>query len=305
MQQPTYVRRRIQDMTTPIKVLPRAARRLGSHRIVAPIARGGISDVFLAEHIHTGERVALKVLDPVHLHDEDIVARLLYEHRLAGRVSHPGLIEVKHADRNEGDLPYIVMEYLDGENLGDLAERGLIDMGAVLAIGQQIASAVAALHAAGIVHCDIKPDNVFVLYEPGPGGWPKIKVIDYGVAHDTATPPNDDGTIAGTPPYMPPEQWRGHSTEKSDVYALGCLLFELCTGDVPFHGTLPQLLVLHTEALPPRPSSRRSDLAPVLDHLIMRCLAKDPGMRPTMADIEIELSRLGRDLEPAMMVAVG
>ena len=305
MQQTTNVRRRIQDMTIPIRVVSRAARRLGSHRIVAPIARGGISDVFLAEHVHTGERVALKVLDPVHLHDEDIVARLLYEHRLAGRVSHPGLIDVWHADRNEGDLPYIVMEYLDGENLGDLAERGPIDMGSVLAIGQQIASAVAALHAAGIVHCDIKPDNVFVLDERGPGGWPRIKVIDYGVAHDTTCPPTSDGTIAGTPPYMPPEQWRGRSTEKSDVYALGCLLFELCTGDVPFHGTLPQLLVLHTEALPPRPSSRRSDLAPVLDHLILRCLAKDPGMRPTMADIEVELSCLRRDLEPAKRVAVG
>jgi serine/threonine-protein kinase len=189
------------------------------------------------------------------------------------------------------NLPYLVMELLDGENLGELADRGPIQLDAVLAIGAQIASALAALHSVGYVHCDVKADNVFVLYQSTLAGWPRIKVIDFGVARHVDAP-DSDTTIAGTPAYMAPEQWRGAPVPKSDVYGLGCLLYELVTGEHPFHGTLPQLMLAHCQQLAERPSTLRSDVPAELERLIMRSLAKDPAMRPTMHDVEVDLVKL-------------
>ena len=271
---------------------PDEARRLGDHEVIAPLARGGMGGVYLASAIATGERVAVKVLDPHFASHDDIVDRLFAEHRISTCVHHPGLVEVRHAGRSADGVPYLVMEFLDGENLGALADRGQLETGAIIAIGAQIAAALAALHDSGIIHCDVKLDNVFVLYEPGLAGWPKVKVIDFGVSRFLDEPPIGDGAIAGTPVCMPPEQWRGAPTPKSDVYGLGCLLFELVTGDTVFHGTLPQLMLAHAEQRPPRPSWLRSHVPPALERLILRALAKDPAMRPTMADLAFELAEL-------------
>jgi eukaryotic-like serine/threonine-protein kinase len=208
-------------------------------------------------------------------------------------VRHPGVLDVCDSGTTETGVPYLVMEFLDGESLEALSNRGQIELEAVLAIGTQIASTAAALHRNGFVHCDIKPDNVFVLYGATKVGFPETKLIDYGVSRKVSElRGEEEGTIAGTPAYMPPEQWRGKPSMKSDVYALGCLLYELLTGDQPFHGTLPQLMILHTEQLPQRPSTYRSEMPPTLEGLIMRMLAKDAGMRPTMDEVEYTLSRL-------------
>lgn len=267
--------------------------RLGSYNVVAPIARGGTSGVFVGEHVITKERVALKVLDPFYRTHDEVVSRLLAEHRVSTRVRHAGLVDVLAADRGEGDnIPYIVMEYLDGESLGTLFDRGQIELDAIVAIGAQIAGSLAALHAGGVIHCDIKPDNVFVLYDSGPSGWPRVKVIDFGVARFSDETPSSDSAIAGTPCYMAPEQWRGQPTAKSDVYAFGCMLYELVTGDQPFHGTLPQLMLAHHEWLAERPSLKRSDLPVELERLIVRAMAKDPSLRPAMAELEVGLRRI-------------
>lgn len=270
-------------------------RRLGEYTIIDPIARGGTANVYLAEHSVTKERVALKMLAPMFADSPELAARMHAEYAISRRVPHEGLVTVRGAEMTPSGIPYLVMELLDGENLGSLIERGHIETSAVLAIAVQVASAVMALHAAGVIHCDLKPDNVFVLYdETRDGAMPRVKVLDYGVATSVDAVPADDGTIAGTPSYMPVEQWRGRPTTKSDVYALGCMLYELCTGDVPFTGTLPQLMVMHQDALPTRPMARVPGMSAELDRIIMRALAKDPALRPTMAEMHTDLVRLAQ-----------
>ncbi len=267
--------------------------RLGAYALISLLARGGMAGVYLAEHIPTGTRVALKLLDPFYADRTDIVDRFLFEQVVARGARHPGLVEITHASLSSSGVPYLVMEYLDGENLESLAERGEMALDAIASIGMQIASAVAALHRNGFIHCDIKPTNVFLLYPEG-SEWPQVKVVDYGVATAISAPAVIDGSIAGTPAYMPPEQWRGAPCPASDVYALGCLLHELLTGEQPFHGTLPQLMVKHSDQLAPRPSAARSEIPADFERLVLRMLAKDQGMRPTMDEVATVLSRFRR-----------
>jgi serine/threonine protein kinase len=286
------------DSTTPllgIKTLPIDRKvldpmRLGDYDVIGLLARGGMGGVYLGAHTKTGHRVALKVLDPHWARNADIVARMFAEHAFANRARHAGLLEIHAAAVDDDGVPYLVMELLDGENLGDLVERGRLVPGAIAAIGAQIARAVASLHLAGVVHCDIKPDNVFVLYEHGLSGWPRVKVLDYGVSRQAGEVTQD--SIAGTPSCMAPEQWRGAPSAKSDVYSLGCVMYWLATGAPPFAGTLPQLMLAHANKLPERPSTIRKSLPPELERLILRMLAKDPGMRPAMRDIARELVNL-------------
>jgi serine/threonine-protein kinase len=286
-------RRRQTHRTIPDHAITRIDdARLDTYGVVAEIARGGTSTVYLGEHLATRERVAIKALDAFFVGHSEMVLRLLAEYELSRRTRHPGLLEILCADQTSQGIPYLVMEYLDGESLGALADRQCLPVAAVTAIAAQVASAVAALHAAGVVHCDLKPANVFVLFEVGPGGWPRVKVIDFGVARLIDEPPAADGAVAGTPAFMAPEQWRGVATPRSDVYALGCMLYELVTGTPLFSGALPQLMLAHCERMPDRPSARCPDLDPELERLIVRALAKDPALRPAMADMATELGRL-------------
>src|SRR6185503_4457495 len=143
-----------------------------------------------------------------------------------------------------------------------------IEIGALAAIGAQVADAMAAAHERRIVHCDLKPDNVVVMYEHGLAGWPQVKVIDFGVARflDRAVDP----TVAGTPAYMPPEQWAGKVEPRTDVYALGCMLYELLCGVPPFSGTIVEVMAQHSECLPTVPSRRRTHVPAELEELILR-----------------------------------
>jgi serine/threonine-protein kinase len=266
--------------------------RLDAYAVVAELARGGMSTVYLGQDLATGEHVAIKALDAFHVGHSEMVRRLLGEHDIARRVSHPGLLEIRCADQTPHGVPYLVMEYLDGESLGALVERVELPMPLLVTIAAQVASALAALHAAGVVHCDVKPDNIFVLYETGAGGWPQVKVIDYGVAQLVDDPSRAHDTLFGTPAFMAPEQWHGAPTARSDVYALGAALYELVTGSPMFSGALPQLMTAHCERYPERPMALCPDLSPALDRLIMRALAKDPAKRPAMADMADELAAL-------------
>ena len=269
-------------------------RRFGEYDVVSPLAKGGMGGVFLAQHAITGDRVALKVLDPLFADHPDVVARLYAELRVAARASHPGLVQIHAASRSSDGVPYLVMEYLDGDALATVRARGELPIAVVCGVGAQIASALAALHAARIVHGDVKPENVLVLDRGRWSGWPRVKVIDFGVSRmiDERGDESADSTIAGTPAYMAPEQWRGKPEPASDVYSLGCLLFELVTGEVPFDGSLPQLMLAHTEQRAARPSWLAANVPPALDRLILKMLAKDPAARPTMAELAIALDDL-------------
>jgi eukaryotic-like serine/threonine-protein kinase len=258
---------------------------LGQLDVIAEIARGGMGGVFLVRDRETEQRFALKTLDVPFAVHPDIVARMRDELEVSRRARHPGLLQIHRFGQSSDGIPYLVMEYLDGENLGSLLERGKLELGAIAAIGAQVASAVAALHVAGVVHCDLKPANIHVLYESGIAGWPSTKVLDFGVARMLDAVEPEELAIAGTPAYMAPEQWRGRAVPNSDVYSLGCLLYEICTGAPPFSGTLPELMSAHLDAFPIRAGVRRPSLRPDLDRLVSRMLAKDPGLRPRMVDV--------------------
>ena len=280
---------RILPLTRPDR--RRFGARFGEYEVVAPLASGGMGGVYLASHVTSGERVALKVLDPAFADHAEVVQRLYAEHAVASRARHPGLVDIRGAARSIDDVPYLVMEYLDGETLAAIHERGGVEVSSLTALGAQIAAALAALHAAGVIHCDVKPENVFVLDERACGGCFKVKVIDFGVSRlvDEASP---EASIAGTPAYMAPEQWRGRPVPASDVYALGCVLYELATGDTPFGGSLAQLMAAHLDQRPARPSWLRRGLPIELERLILRSLAKDPELRPSMAELAHELGEL-------------
>lgn len=276
-------------------VLPLAppAHRLsqyGDYDVVAPLARGGMGGVYLAVHSWTGERVALKVLDLQYAGHPEVVERLLAEHALASRVCHPGIVSIRGSYWTEDRVPYLVMEYLTGETLGAIAERGLVELPAILAICAQAAAALAALHEAGVIHCDVKHDNLFVLDERRDDG-PRVKVIDFGVSRRIDEPPGDEPMVAGTPWCIAPEQWRGQPCPASDVYALGCVLYDLTTGHPPFGGSLPELMTAHLERRPTRPSWVRP--MPIeLERLILRSLAKCPDDRPAMHEVAVALGAL-------------
>jgi serine/threonine protein kinase len=261
--------------------------RFGPYEVVAPLASGGMGGVYLASHSSTGERVALKVLDPLFADHAEVVKRLYAERAVSARASHPGLVDIRAAARTADDVPYLVMEYLDGETLASICERGLLRVDAAVQLGAQIATALGALHAAGFVHCDVKPENVFVLRDPA-----RVKVIDFGVSRRVDEPPPDEASVAGTPAYMAPEQWRGRPRPASDVYALGCVLYELLTGTEPFDGSLPQLMWAHFEQRPARPSWLRAGVSSELERIVLRALAKEPELRPTMRELARELAEL-------------
>jgi serine/threonine protein kinase len=295
---------------TSVTIPNHASRRLDqaglqTYGVIAEIARGGMSTVYLGEDLATGERVAIKALDAYYLGRSDVVHRLLGEHELAQRARHPGLLDIRCAEQTSHGVPYLVMEYLDGESLRALIVRCSVPRDTVVAIAAQVARAAGALHAAGIVHCDLKPDNVFVLHDAGPEGWPRVKVIDYGVARSIHEPPLPDSEIAGTPAFMAPEQWYGAPVPASDVYALGCMLHELVTGQPVFSGSLPRLMTAHCEQLPVRAAAICGDLAPELDQLILRMLAKDPAFRPTMIEVDDALSQLLPAGRPEALLATG
>jgi serine/threonine protein kinase len=247
--------------------------------------------VYRARDTRLKREIAIKVL-PAHVMSQPSRRqRFERESQAVAALSHPHICALFDVGSQDG-VEFLVMEYLDGETLGAIADRGRVELGLAVAICAQVASAVAALHAAGVMHCDLKHDNVFVL----DGGWLRVKVIDFGVSRRFGEQ-LEDGTIAGTPWCMAPEQWGGKPLPASDVYALGCMLFDLATGLPPFDGSLPALMTAHLEQRPARPSW----LAPMpleLERLILRALAKEPEDRPTMAELAAALTALADTMQP-------
>ncbi len=277
----------------PLSPGPRRSSRFGDYDVVAPIASGGMGGVYLALHARTGERVALKVLDPQFADHPEIVERLHAEHALASRVCHPGVVEIRGSALTSDRIPYLVMEYLVGETLAEITERGPLELPEIIAICAQAAAALAALHDVGVIHCDVKHENVFVLDRPLRGR-PRIKILDFGVSRLADEPPRTDPSVAGTPWCIAPEQWRGTPCTATDVYALGCLLYDLTTGHPPFDGSLPELMTAHLERRPARPSwVRRMPME--LERLILSSLAKHPDHRPAMHDVALGLGALADD----------
>lgn len=275
----------------------RVGSSIGPYSLRRVIGQGAMATVFEAEHTLIGRNVAIKVLHDEAAENPTAVARFFQEAQAINRLKHPHIVEI--TDVAEGGVehaPFMVMELLEGMSLDRLiASRQALTPPRVADIGRQICDALQAVHSAGIVHRDLKPENVLVA--DGGSRSPRVKLLDFGVAKFLATEDNAlrtrTGAIVGTPEYMAPEQVRGQPVDaRTDIYALGCILFEMLTGVRPFQAPqLGELLRLQLQHKPTRPSVAAGEevggaISRHFDDLVLACLEKDPARRPsTMAEV--------------------
>ncbi len=273
---------------------------LGNYELVKLIGEGSMGRVFLARHTRLGRQVAVKVMRPEHLRHRGLIERFFQEARSVNQINHQHIVEVfDFVEELEGSgkiRAYCVMELLVGASLSELKQKEALPIARGIRIARQVCRALQAAHELGVVHRDVKPDNIFVTQREGQADF--VKVLDFGVAKLT-TPLGEDkvqrtveGMIVGTPPYMAPEQAAGLSASfTADIYALGVVLYEMLSGRVPFAcEAFGQLVVqIITQAPPPLPPLTPSGerIPSELKALVMRCLHKNPAKRPSsMAELD-------------------
>src|ERR671933_1200973 len=270
----------------------------GRYAVTARIARGGMATVYLALDRRLDRQVALKVMH-AHLGDDpQFTARFIREARAAARLSHPGVVAVFDQGEDDG-LLYLAMEYLQGRTLRQvLGELGVLTPGETLDVVEPALEALAAAHAAGIVHRDVKPENV-ILTDDG-----RVKVADFGLARAASAGTTTSGVLMGTAAYLAPELVaRGVAGPRVDVYAVGIMLFEMLTGLLPFTGDVPvQVAYRHVHEDVPPPSSVVHGMPAALDVLVGAATARDPELRPADAGALLALERSARSrVDPAAL----
>ena len=275
--------------------IPQVGARIAGYKIEKVLEVGGMSIVYLAEHVGLERKVAFKVLTPELSADERFRQRFIRESRLAVSIDHPNIIPVYDAGEADGVL-YIAMLYVQGINLKDLILRvGYLDTDRLVSIIMAVASALDAAHARGLVHRDVKPGNI-LLASHGTGGIDHIYLSDFGLTKRAASRSGltDTGQFAGTVDYVAPEQVEGHDIDgRADVYSLGCVVHECLTGKVPFEKD-NQVAVLwsHMQDPPPRVTDVRADLPPAVDAVITKAMAKSREDRyPKAGDMAEALKR--------------
>ncbi|MEO7731050.1 MAG: serine/threonine-protein kinase [Kofleriaceae bacterium] len=264
---------------------------IGQYRVTGLIGQGGMGAVYAGEHTLLGRPAAIKVLLPELSQKQDIVMRFFNEARAATAIRHPGIVEIYDFGWTPEGAAFIVMEHLQGETLARRAARGQLPWGAALAITRQIAGALGAAHGKGIVHRDLKPDNIFLVLDPEVPGGERIKLLDFGIAKlagdaTTTAHVTKTGAVMGTPTYMAPEQCRGVVVDhRADLYALGCIVFELCTGQPPFQGEgTGDVIGAHIHVPPPTLGALDVRVPPAVELLVARLLMKAPAQRVQTAD---------------------
>jgi serine/threonine-protein kinase len=248
----------------------------GRFRIVAPLGRGGMGEVYRADDLKLGQTVALKFLPDNLMHDAARLAQFHNEVRVARTIAHRNVCRTYDIGDADG-RPFLTMEYVDGEDLSSLLRRiGRFPQEKAIEVARQICAGVAAAHERGVLHRDLKPANVMI------DGEGHVRLTDFGLA---AVAGSVENIRAGTPAYMAPEQLAGREvTARSDIYALGLVLYELFTGKRFFEvKTLDELARLHESATKPTPTSVVPDLDPTIERAIQGCLERDPARRPASA----------------------
>jgi serine/threonine protein kinase len=267
------------------------------YRLHELVGKGGMGEVYRAEHIHIDKRVAVKLLRGEASRDEKNVKRLQREARATSTIGHDNIVAIEDFGKAEDGTVYLVMEWLEGETLGQVLDRETIEAERALRIIEQVCDALHAAHEAGVIHRDLKPDNIFLATDDD--GDEIVKLVDFGIAKFM----RDDGritktgTFVGTPDYVAPEQALGEEVDRrADIYAIGVILYELYTGTLPFSArTFMSILEQHITAQPEAPNERnpeRHTPEPIVD-IIMRCMAKEPHQR---YDTAVEVGGLLRQI---------
>jgi WD40 repeat protein/tRNA A-37 threonylcarbamoyl transferase component Bud32 len=261
---------------------PRVGTELAGYRIESLLGWGGMSVVYLAEDLRLKRRVALKLLATRLAENETFRDRFLRESELAASIDHPNIVPIYEAGATE-DLLFIAMRYVEGRDLSERLQGGPLDPGDAVGILAQVASALDAAHARGLVHRDVKPSNVLLDRGARPDGSDHVYLADFGLTKRVSgeSGVGDDGHLMGTIDYVAPEQIAGEEIDgRADVYSLGCVLYECLVGQPPFRRDSEIAVVFaHLEADPPAPSTQRPGLPLALDAVITRALAKEPEQR--------------------------
>lgn len=266
----------------------------GKYRIVEKVGQGGMGVVYLARNDELGQKVAVKFLSKKFADDDNLVLRFLNEAKSYCRVNHPNAVTLLDYGQHDDGALYIITEFVEGKNVTEtLKDKGPLSAETVLDLGIQIAEVLSAAHGQGVIHRDLKPDNIMLM--PLSRGRFAVKVLDFGIAKivDEEDGPNTEtGSVFGTPEFMAPEQARGEDADgRSDIYALGVIMFYMITGRLPFRGK-NKLVVLNMQLNDPAPRPRdvypSTDLAPKFESVIMKCLNKGRTQRYDSADDLLE-----------------
>ena len=272
---------------------------VGEYRVVGQLGRGSHGTVYEAVHVIIEKRAALKVLNPEFSGDPLIVQRFVDEARAVNRIKHPNIVDIFGFGELADGRNYCVMDLLRGATLAQRLKRsGRLQPDEALHVLSEVASALDAAHGAGVVHRDLKPQNIFLSGEEPQ----RVTLLDFGLARmagDDRRLRTGSGVLVGTPAYMSPEQCAGVEVDRrTDIYTLGVVAFELLTGRTPFLGSgAGPLVAQHLTATPPRPTELAPDLPAAVDGVFARWLDKEPDARPGTASAAI--GALAAALEPA------
>jgi len=273
----------------------------GGCRIVELIGRGSMGAVYKAKHVGLNRYVAVKLLPSVS-NDPEMVKRLLFEARAIAKLEHPNIVQVYDVGFQRGYF-FIVMQLLKGQTLEErLAEEKQLPVPTALEIIQDVAQGLAAAHAKGIIHRDLKPANI-MLTEDG-----RARLTDFGLAQDAENPDGREGLIVGTPYYMSPEQWLGHKAdERSDLYSVGVILYQMVTGQRPFQGeTVNELMHQHLKVVAPSMKHYDPELADGLCAMVKKMIAKPPKKRyPHMPEFLDDLRKVSTGEDPDALAEFG
>src|SRR4051812_30211832 len=289
------------------------------YRIDEKIDEGGMGCVYRATHVLMEKTIAVKVLHPALAADDKIVARFTREAKAASRISHPHAINVSDFGESENGIVYLVMEYLRGRTLKEIIRsEGPMPLARVVEIVRQVSGALEAAHAEGVVHRDLKSDNIMLEEASDGGDW--AKVLDFGIAkiqqtaqsvHETDPGLTSPNLIIGTPQYMSPEQCSQASDidTRSDIYSFGVILYEMLVGHVPFMGDSPTAIMMkHLQEPPPSVLEERKDLPAAVGRVVMRAMAKRPEDRfQTVSELAegLTIAAEGKDQAAAVAADTG
>jgi hypothetical protein len=276
--------------------------RINNYEVRSILGEGGMGAVYLAEHPFMGRKAAIKVLRRELAEDRGLVERFMNEARAANAIHHPNIIDIIDVGVLPSGIPYLMMEFLEGESLAKRIERQVrMPVPEAVDIATQTASALEAAHGKGIVHRDLKPDNLFLVPDDGKPFGVRVKVLDFGIAKlrgelSGSGARTQSGSVMGTPPYMSPEQCRGITEEidhRTDIYALGIIAYEMLTGAPPFMSAgWGDVVLMHVTKPVPPPRGKNPDIPAELESVILKALAKLSGDRwPSMADMDAALRK--------------